>query len=455
MNKILLILKREYLSRVKKKSFIIMTILGPILMASVVIVPVYVAQISDETHTIAVVDETRPADSDVGVFEFSNTENLKFEYLDTDIVTAKNTFDKNKHYALLWIPEKTINIPSLVRLYSSKEPSLSVKMYIETSMRNNFRSIMLYKMGMDEKVLEKIDKESLFSVQTIRMDKEGSEFAASPEISTIIGLFSGILIYFFIFMYGSQVMRSVIEEKTSRIVEVIVSSVKPFQLMLGKITGVALVGLTQFVLWILLTLVFVGVFQTANPELFSFDKTKTEQAYLGGSKLPGNNINQQIVEPTEGMAFINSLKHYNFKIIIFAFIFYFVGGYLLYASLFAAIGSAVDSEADTQQFMLPVTIPLIIAIVMAQYVINNPGGPVAFWLSVFPLTSPVIMMVRLPFDVAYLNLGYFDLIISMISLIIGFLFTTWLAAKIYRTGILMYGKKINYAELWKWIKYKN
>ena len=455
MNKILLIIRREYLSRVKKKSFVIMTLLGPILMAAVIIIPVYIAQISDETHIIAVVDETRPQGASRGIFNFPDSENLKFVYLDEDIVTAKNNFDKNKFYALLWIPEKTINVPSLVRLYSNKNLSLTIKIYIENVMRNDFRSLMLYTMGMDEKVLEKIEKESNFSIKAIRMDKEGSEHAASPEMSTMIGLFAGILIYFFIFMYSSQVMRSVIEEKTSRVVEVIVSSVKPFQLMMGKIIGVALVGLTQFVLWIILTLVLVGIFQSANPELFNFNKLKTEQVYLGGSKIPGNIDNQQSIKPTEGMDFIYSLKYYNFRIIIAVFVFYFIGGYLLYASLFAAIGSAVDNEADTQQFMLPVTLPLILAIIMIQYVVNNPGGAIAFWLSVIPLTSPVIMMVRLPFDIACFNLGYFDLIISMVSLVLGFLFTTWLAAKIYRTGILMYGKKITYAELWKWLKYKN
>ncbi|HRS54554.1 MAG TPA: ABC transporter permease [Bacteroidales bacterium] len=453
MNKILIILKKEYLSRVKKKSFIIMTILGPILMASVIIAPIYIAQLSDEKHIIAVIDETRPDNSNVGIFKFPDTKDIKFEYLNTDIVTAKNNFKQSKYYAILWIPEKAINIPYLVRLYSLKETSLSVKLYIENIMRAQFRSLMLNNIGIDKKLLEKIDKETAFNIQTVKIDKEGSEFSTTPEISMAIGLFAGILIYFFIFLYGSQVMRSVIEEKTSRIVEIIVSSVKPFQLMMGKIIGVALVGLTQFALWILLTLAIVIFFKTANPDVFSYNKIKTEQAYLGGSKIPNiNNIDQQIIQPNEAMKLVYALKQYNFVTIIIAFIFYFIGGYLLYGALFAAIGAAVDSETDTQQFMLPVTLPLILAIFMAQFVINNPGGPVAFWLSIIPFTSPIIMMIRLPFDVPYLYPGYLDLIISMLTLILGFIGATWLAAKIYRTGILMYGKKINYADLWKWIK---
>jgi ABC-2 type transport system permease protein len=267
------------------------------------------------------------------------------------------------------------------------------------------------------------------------------------EIKTGLGIFSGILIYFFIFMFGAQVMRGVIEEKTSRIVEVIISSVKPFQLMMGKIVGVALVGLTQFALWILLTFSIITALQMSMPEVFK--NKQSEEIYNPGQKLPSaDQMQLQTLQNQEIRELIDGLFSINYGVMIAQFIFYFLAGYLLYASLFASIGAAVDNEADTQQFMMPVTIPLLFAIIMSNFVINNPDGPVAFWLSIIPFTSPIIMMVRIPFGVPIEQIY-----LSMFLLIAGFVFTTWLAAKIYRTGILMYGKKVSYRELWKWLKY--
>jgi len=266
-----------------------------------------------------------------------------------------------------------------------------------------------------------------------------------------LGFVSGLLIYIFIFLFGSQVLRGVLEEKTSRIVEIIVSSVRPFQLMIGKVAGVGMVGLTQFLIWIVLTFAIVGVFQIAMPDMFQF--TPDERVFVSSSQiLSVEEMEQQkeMIQQYDTMAgqLLEGLSAINFPVMILSFIFFFLGGYLLYAALFAAIGSAVDNEADTQQFMLPVTVPLLLSIIMAQMVISNPAGPVAFWLSVIPLTSPVIMMVRIPFGVPY-----FDLFLSASLLILGFIATTWFAARIYRTGILMYGKKVNYRELWKWIRH--
>jgi len=265
---------------------------------------------------------------------------------------------------------------------------------------------------------------------------------------------ASIMIYMFIFMFGSQLMRGVIEEKTNRIVEVIVSSVKPFQLMLGKIIGVALVGLTQFLLWVVFTTILVGAFQQTFPD--KFKAPAAQQQFVTGQQMQPQaiadettaNLKVETGNETANQIF-EAIASINFPVMIVSFIFFFIGGYLLYGALFAAIGSAVDNEADTQQFMLPVTVPLILAIVMMQYVINNPEGPLSWWLSMIPFTSPVIMMIRIPFGVPY-----WELALSAVLLIAGFLATTWLAAKIYRTGILMYGKKVNYAELWKWIRYK-
>jgi len=265
----------------------------------------------------------------------------------------------------------------------------------------------------------------------------------------ILGYIAGFLIYMFVFMYGSQVMRGVIEEKTSRIVEVIVSSVRPFQLMMGKIIGVALVGLTQFLLWVVLTFGLVSIAQAVF-----IDSVKVEnmtQVVPGGT---GNtlNDNEQVIDQgaAEFSAMFNSIKAINFPLVLGMFVFYFLGGYLLYAAMFAAIGAAVDNETDTQQFMLPVTIPLVLGIIVMVSAINNPNGSLAYWFSLIPFTSPIVMMVRIPFEVPIQ-----DVIISAGLLIITFIFMVWLAAKIYRTGILMYGKKVNYRELWKWIRYKN
>lgn len=446
MSKIPIIIKREYLSRVKKRSFIVMTILGPLLMAALMIVPVFISQMSDETKTIAVVDES-------GIFykKFTDTENIKFIYLSEDISKAKESFETSGNYALLWLPEKVVESQGkTIRLFSDNQPSIAVKSYIENILKKEFESMKLAASGIDKSVLTSV--ETNISIQTIKLKGKGLEEKSNTEISTVLGIFSGILIYMFIFLFGTQVLRGVIEEKTSRIVEVIVSSVKPFQLMMGKIIGIALVGLTQFLLWVVLTFTIITGIQIAMPDTFQF--SKTENMIIGKDKIsPVQELqktetdkeykNQQMHD------MIESIGSIDFGLMISMFLFYFLFGYLLYASIFAAIGAAVDSEADTQQFMLPVTIPLIFSIVMAQFVINNPEGPVAFWLSIIPFTSPIIMMTRIPFGVPY-----FDMILSMVLLILGFLGSTWFAGKIYRTGILMYGKKTSYQELWKWLKYK-
>jgi len=445
MKKILLILKREYISRVKKRSFVIMTLLGPILMASVLIVPAYIAQKSDECKTIAVIDETLEF-----VYYLPNTENIHFVFLKDDLTTAKTQLPKTKYYAILHIPGISFFSPSAIRLYSSHQPSMSVKLYIEGAIKKLMEEKKLEASGIDKNLLA--STKTNINITTIKLADNGEEKESSTTIATGLGMFSGILIYMFIFMFGAQVMRGVIEEKTSRIVEVIVSSVKPFQLMMGKIIGVAAVGLTQFLLWILLTFIIITGVKFAFPEVFKQKQTTQsfENKRISSIKELQIKENTNIQEDTEINSIVKSINAINFGVMIVAFLFFFLFGYLLYAALFAAVGSAVDSEADTQQFMLPLTIPLIFAIVMSQFVINNPDGPVAFWLSIIPLTSPVIMMIRIPFGVPWT-----EILLSISLLILGFLGATWLAARIYRTGILMYGKKVSYNEIWKWLTYKS
>ena len=447
MKKIMLIIRREYLTRVKKRSFIIMTLLGPLLIASVWIVPIILATQSEGIKVVEVLDET-------GLFyqQFNNTDEIRFVYISEDLTTAKEELRSNDNYAILHIPKREFALPTSAYLYSYKKPGLNMKTYIQTSVN---------KIIENEKLLDiyGIDQEQLASVKSniklVVKDVETGE-KSFTEISWVLGLVGGMLIYMFIFMYGAQVMRGVIEEKTSRIIEVIVSSVKPIQLMMGKIIGIAMVGLTQFLLWIILTFGIVTLFSVIYAE--DVTKFQTGQEFTDPGQLfsdqPGTLDMEQSLESLENgeniAQVIDILYSINYGVIIVSFLFFFLAGYLLYASLFAAVGAAVDSEADTQQFMFPITIPLILALIVGiSFVINNPDGQVAYWMSLIPFTSPIVMMIRIPFGVDILT----ELIPSAILLILGFLATTWLAARIYRTGILMYGKKVSYKELWKWARY--
>ena len=448
MNKIWIIIKREYLTRVKKRTFIIMTILGPILMAGLFIGPAWLAQMEDnEVKTIAVIDSTK-----IFIGALPETEFIKFKYLkNAKVGEVEKDFSKNGYYALLYIPPIVLSTP-FVALSSNKQPSLAVRMHIASSLKSDIESLKLVKENIDPAVLKSIKTEVKVSVT--KLNDDGTREQKSADLQMILGIVGGMLIYFFIFMYGAQVMRGVIEEKTSRIVEVIVSSVKPFQLMMGKIVGIAMVGITQFVLWIVLTFAIITVAQSFFSSQSGF-KSQFQAKSIMTQAGAGNNVNQsQMItdgaEMNEVDAVFESVKSIDFGVMIGSFLFFFLAGYLLYSAMFAAIGSAVDSEADTQQFMMPVTIPLILSIVLIGNVTGNPEGPIAFWFSIIPFTSPVVMMMRIPFGVPWQ-----EVILSVTLLIASFIAMTWLAAKIYRTGILLYGKKVNYRELFKWIRYRN
>jgi ABC-2 type transport system permease protein len=454
MKKIWLIIQREYLTRVKKRSFIVMTILGPLLMAGIMIVPIWLATNSNEMKTVGVIDQT-------GIFfeKFKNTDNIRFHYMVSDIASAKSNFKKSGDYALLVIPKTEVALPTNAILYSNGQVNLNVKSYIHGVMTKQVEDLKLQARLNDlqkgsqtpvnvDDILRSI--KTTVDVSTMKIDEEGNESKSYTEVSMVVGIFGGILIYMFIFMFGSQVMRGVIEEKTSRIVEVIISSVKPFQLMMGKVIGVAMVGLTQFLLWVGLT--FVIITAVVTPMTSKSDGVKTVTEQVSNQARVMDPVAAKELQPKQQQEGVNevldAINSINFPVMIGSFLFFFLFGYLMYAALFAGIGGAVDSEADTQQFMLPMTAPLILAMVLAQFIIQEPTGPIAFWLSIFPLTSPVVMMVRIPFGVPY-----WEVALSMALLILGFVGATWMAAKIYRTGILMYGKKVSYRELWKWLRY--
>lgn len=461
MKKIRLIISREYLTRVKQKSFIIMTIIGPILFAALFIAPAWIASMEDtDVKTIAVVDSSkvfykRVDSTNVIQKRIADTDYIKFVFLEnTTLNDVRASFAKSDYYAVLYILPSITYEPSAVHLFSEKQPSFAVKNYIASSMEKELKNQKLRAAGINDDILKSIKSD--VSIRTIQWTEDGKEKEASTEIAMGVGYASGFLIYFFIFMFGSQVMRGVIEEKSSRIVEIIISSARPFELMMGKIVGVALVGLTQFLLWIVLTFAIIaGVKTIAFPELGAKNAQEIVAQQAATQDLFAENMPEQaqMASAQESMDGLQSvfkeLESFDYGLVIGMFIFFFIGGYLLYGSLFAAIGSAVDNEADTQQFMFPITIPLILAIFVMMNAIQTPESPVAFWFSIIPLTSPVVMMVRIPFGVPV-----WELALSMGLLVLTFIFTTWLAGKIYRTGILMYGKKINYKELWKWIRYK-
>lgn len=440
MNKLGIIIKREYLTRVKNKSFLIITFLGPIFFVALMIAPALLALNSDKMESkkaIAVLDETGWFDQ-----KFDNTETNTFVYHDENenIDSLKKLVFEDIYDAILYIPGTSLNVPVNAKLYSDKQISMTLSSYIENTMKKEVEHKKLLASGIDPDIVKSANTN--INVTNIRMDSENKEETRYTELESIIGFVLAFVIYFSIFLFSSQVLRSVIVEKTNRIVEVIISSVKPFELMMGKIIGNALVGLTQFTAWIVLTLAiyFVASGIILGPELMSPTGTvMTEEI----SNLAETTEAQDIM-----LEAVNMIQTINFSAILWSFLFYFLFGFLLYAALFAAIGGMVDNETDSNQFITILTIPLILAIICSPAMMENPESGLTLWLSMIPFTSPIAMMIRIPFGVPYMQLG-----ISIILLILTFVLMTWIAAKIYRTGILMYGKKPTWKEIWKWLKY--
>ncbi len=438
MSKISLIIQREYISRVKKKSFIIMTILGPLLIAAIGVVPAFLATYKNETTLIKVIDETS-----LFTNSFKENEKLKFDYSLEELSKAKKDLYKSPYTALLYIPRTIVQTPNGVMLYYKKEPGFITQRYLEKEVSKQLQKQLLQANKVEQTVIDKL--EDRVSINLIDLDEEGKEKKGNTNFKTIIGYIAGFLIYMFVFLYGVQVMRGVIEEKTNRIVEVIISSVKPFQLMLGKIIGVALVGLTQFLLWVVLSLAITSIVTAVIGQKYSSANIAQSLQKSGGD------LDAKERQTMETFASITeNIESMNFPVIIFCFIIFFLGGYLIYSALFAAVGAAVDSETDTQQFMLPVSVPLILSIIFLQYVLNDPDSTLSLALSLFPLTSPIIMMARVPFGIPYWQIA-----LSIVLLILGFLAIVWVAGRIYRTGIMMYGKKVTFKEIGKWLTYKS
>jgi len=440
MKKIFLIIEREFLSRVKKKSFILTTLLVPLLMAALFVVPFYLQGIKDnEQKTIMVIDHSGLAEQ-----ALESAGELTFVFAPaTSLDSIKRNFKKEDLYAVLLIGQVNANTPVSLEMYSFKQPNFDVQRTIEQSMKKAIETEKLKAYNIEGLDIILADVKTDLSVKTFIWDESGNEKESNTAVYMGIAYILSFLIYMFIFMFGTLVMRGVIEEKANRIIEVIISSVKPFQLMMGKIIGVASVGLLQFIIWVVLTL---GIIIAA-------------QGFIGGGDA-GNimandaatqEVVQQLTKNTSSTDLLSLIGSVNFLPIIVSFLFFFLFGYLLYASLFAAIGSAVENEADTQQLILPVTIPLIIGLFLMMHAFQYPSSSLSFWTSMIPFTSPMVMMARIPFGVVPL----WEILLSLSLLFVTFLAFVWFAGKIYRVGILMYGKKPGLKEMWKWIRYKN
>lgn len=445
MGKVWLIIKREYLTRVRNRTFIIMTILGPVLIIGFYAVLIFaIVSQEEKPHTVNVVNASQ-FDLTSGLKKYDimrPKSSLKFIFKYNDYYEAKDHLKDGEYQSFLYFPQNCIVHPGSIILVYEDRPSNTTKLTIDAQVNKMLEEINMQNYGVNP-----MYKDSIHTSVSVRMlsskslEEQGKKHSEERRIiQQILAYVFGIGIYLFIFMYGVQVFRGVMEEKTSRIVEVIISSVKPFQLMLGKIIGIALVGLTQFIILITFTSIVISSLTVV------FAPTISEQLQSGSMD------SQMNISGLNVGVFLSLLSQINLPVMIFIFVFYFIFGYLLYASLFAAVGSSVDSESDSQQFMLPITLPLIFAFAMGQYVINDPNGPLAVVLSMIPFTAPIIMTVRVAvWDEPII----WQLFLSMAIQVFSFYLIVKMAAKIYRTGILMYGKKPSYKELFKWLRYKN
>lgn len=437
MSKLGLIIKREFLTRVRKPSFIVLTLLAPVLMAVLLFLPAYLATLPGDEKTITVFDESilmdlRERGNDEIKLRYLNPKEINFEQ-------AKAVSESNGDYAFLHIPLSDGGDPDFIsrniRIFREGDLSVGVEQYLERNLEKHLQKEKLKYEGVDPEILARTrTKVNLRVINT----EIGIEAENSTVLKMGIGYVAAFTIYLFIFIYGSQVMRGVIEEKTNRIMELMISSIKPFELMMGKIIGIGALALLQFVIWIGLGALIFMLFSS----LF-IDPSLSNPTAVGTDQIAA-------LQDSTSFQIYRSLQTVNWWELLLSFLFYFLSGYLLYGALFAAIGSAVDKEADSQQFIFPITIPLIISLLVLVRALDNPDGSIATWMSMIPLTSPLVMMARIPFGVP----GW-QLALSMGLMVLCFIFFVWLAAKIYRIGVLMYGKKPTFKELYRWTRFKN
>ena len=434
MNHLPLIIKREYLAKVKNKSFILMTFLSPLFIVALLSLIAYLTSVNNEkVRTISVLDES-------GILSEAliSSDQILYESLNgMDLEDAKTTSNSNNAYGLLHVPDLALeDVSEKIKFYSKESPSLSLISSLESKIEKRIGELKLKKMGVD---LSKISASKTY-VNINQEDFEGVKTSkAGSFLKLVFGGAAGYLLFMFIIIYGNLIMRSVIEEKSSRIIEVIISSVKPIQLMLGKIFGTSLAGITQFAIWVIL----IAILSFAASSFFGIDLSANPQQEMITAAVSDVNANSEL------QALIAELHSLPLINLIVAFVLFFVGGYLLYSSLYAAIGAAVDNETDTQQFLMPVVILLVVGFYVGFFTaLEDPHGTISVVFSYIPFTSPIVMLIRIPFGVPI-----WEQILSLSVLIFSFLVTVWIAAKIYRVGILMHGKKPSYKDLIKWLKY--
>ncbi|WP_299159096.1 ABC transporter permease [uncultured Tenacibaculum sp.] len=439
MSRLKLIIEREFIAKVRNKSFLMMTFLSPLLMVGMGALVFFLMKKNDEkVKKIVYVDESGLLFKDV----FKDSETVKYEdFTSLGITDSKKKVEEGDYYGALYIPKQdSLEIlANSIEFYSEDSPGMNVMNGLESKIESRLRNEKLNNFGID---LVQI-KASRISADIKMFNFSGEESSKAKNVASIIaGGAAGYLLFMFVLIYGTSVMRSVIEEKTSRIIEVIVSSVKPFQLMLGKIIGNASAGLLQFFIWG----VIMFIISIVASSLLGID-----MAEMQASRVPAEQMEamKEVAKAGKLEQIITELLNLPLFKMFCLFIFYFLGGYMLYSSLFAAVGAAVDNETDTQQFMMPIMLPLMLGVYVGFFtVINDPHGPISVIFSYLPFTSPIVMLMRIPFGVSW-----YEIVLSMLLLLVSFMFMVWLAAKIYRVGILMYGKKPSYKDLWKWIRY--
>ena len=436
MNKIGLIIGREFNERVRKKSFIITTILMPVLMLLLMAAPALIMSFSQgDEKQIGVIDESTMIGS-----RLESDETILFETLDIPLDEARRT--RTDLFAVLYIAPDILENPKGVQLYANSSTSMTLEMEICGQIERILEAEKLkgYEIENLQAILNEI--ETSVSMQTFRNDKSQEEVseAQSSMVATVIGYILAFVLYMFLLIYGSMVMQSVIEEKNNRVLEVMVSSVKPFDLMMGKILGVGSVAVLQVVIWGMLIL---GMGTLVVPHLMPDEVMASATAIEQGAALQNADLDPEMMQAIAAVTDVSYLLKIFVSMILFVF-----GGFLLYAAMFAAVGSAVDNVQDASQLQTPITVPIILGLLMMMAVINDPTSKLAFWFSVIPLTSPIVMMARIPYDIPT-----WEIVLSLVVLYASFVALVWFAAKIYRVGIFMYGKKPTLKELWKWMRY--
>jgi ABC-2 type transport system permease protein len=437
-NKTWLIIKREYLSRVRKKTFILSTILTPLLFVALIGGVIFFTVKNIRNEKIAVVDPK-------GILKSSlqGSQSVTYDFR-SDVDTGN--FSEKGYSGLLYPPRTLINQSDEFRIITEGSLSRFANDRIEDDIQRSLENAAIAdSLKIDPAKIESLKQSSVRNVEFRKVDELDEAGSSDFELASVIGYITAFLIYITLFVYGVMVMRGVMEEKTNRIAEVMVSSVKPFQLMMGKIVGIGAVGLTQFLMWIVLIFALSSAMMALLPPEM-LEQVKQQSAEMPGASAQTNEAMRTLTSTGVNLASIN------WFLVIAMFLFYFLGGYLFYASLFAAVGSAVNEDSqDAQSMTFPITLPIIMAIIIMINSINDPTSSLAVWSSIIPFTSPIVMMSRIPFGVPD-TVQYWELLLSMALLIMGFLFTTWLSAKIYRTGILLYGKKPTWKEMAKWLR---